>query len=117
MVEKAVHFLARSSTIEPWRWRGSREGAVKTILPLLLLALTGCDGRPGGWAAIVYPDRTDRTRFIVTPHFSMSSYCLEAAKETMNRIQVGAGGAYECGYNCQLDGDPHKMNVCEKIRK
>jgi len=90
---------------------------VRSLLPFLLLALAGCDERPGGWAAIVYPDRTDRTRFVVTPHFTMVSYCLEAAQETMKKIQVAGGGDYECGYDCALDGDPHKMNVCRKTEK
>jgi hypothetical protein len=84
---------------------------------LALIALAACDDRPGGWAAIVYPDRTDRTKFVVTPRFTSSSYCLEAAKETMTRTQVSGGGAYECGYNCELDGDPHRMNICEKYRR
>ena len=57
------------------------------LLPVLLL-LAGCDDRPGGWSAIVYPDRTDRTKFVVTPRFTMLSYCLEAAKEKMNAIQI-----------------------------
>lgn len=78
------------------------------------LSLAGCDDRPGGWAAIVYPDGTDRSKFVVTPHFTMASYCLEAAKETMEKIQTASGGDYECGYDCELDGDPHKMNVCKK---
>ncbi len=90
---------------------------MRSLLPLVFLVLAGCDDRPGGWAAIVYPDRTDRTKFVVTPHFTMVSYCLEAAKETMTKIQVKTGGDYECGYNCELDGDPHRMNVCEKIRR
>lgn len=47
----------------------------------------------------------------------MVSYCLEAAKETMKQIQINAGGDYECGYNCELNGDPHRLNVCERIRK
>ena len=86
------------------------------LLPVLLL-LAGCDDRPGGWSAIVYPDRTDRTKFVVTPRFTMLSYCLEAAKEKMNAIQINGRGDYECGYNCEEYGDPHRMNVCEKIRR
>jgi hypothetical protein len=84
---------------------------------LAAFTLAACDDRPGGWAAIVYPDKTDRTNFIVTPRFTSSSYCLEAAKETMTRIQIYGGGAYECGYDCALDGDPHRMNVCAKYRR
>ena len=74
------------------------------LLPVLLL-LAGCDDRPGGWSAIVYPDRTDRTKFVVTPRFTMLSYCLEAAKEKMNAIQINGHGDYECGYNREEYGD------------
>ncbi len=86
-------------------------------LLLVLVLLAGCDGRPGGWSAIVYPDRTDRANFVATPHFTMLSYCLEAAKEKMAAIQVDGRGDYECGYNCEEYGDPHRRNVCEKISK
>ena len=90
---------------------------MRRLLPLVFLLLAGCDDRPGGWAAIVYPDRTDRAKFVVTPHFTMVSYCLEAAKEMMTKIRVKTGGAYECGYDCELDGDPRRMTVCKKIQK
>jgi hypothetical protein len=83
---------------------------------MAVLALSGCDDRPGGWSAIVYPDRTDRTKFVVTPRFTSVSYCLENAKEKMQEIQVKGGGDFECGYNCE-GYDPHRMNVCEKYRK
>ena len=68
----------------------------------MFLVLAWCDDRPGGWAAIVYPDRTDRAKFVVTLHFTIVSYCLEAAKEKMRQIQISTGGDYECGYNCEL---------------
>ena len=90
---------------------------LRSLLLLAFLLLAGCDDRPGGWSAIVYPDRTDRTKFIVTPHFTMVSYCIESAKEKMNEIQINGGGDYECGYNCEEYGDPHRLNVCEKYRK
>lgn len=83
---------------------------------LVFLMLAGCD-KPGEWAAIVYPDRTDRTRFEVTPRFQTYSYCRDQAIERMKAIEVATGGDYECGRNCPLDGDPHKMNICEEIRK
>jgi hypothetical protein len=92
-------------------------GRVRGALFLGLLLLAGCDMRPGAWTAIVYPDRTDRTKFMATPHFTMLSYCLESAKEQMEAVQVDGGGDYECGYNCGADGDPHHMNVCEEVRK
>jgi len=47
----------------------------------------------------------------------MVSYCIESAKEKMNEIQLNGGGDYECGYNCEEYGDPHRLNVCEKYRK
>ena len=90
---------------------------MRSLLLPVLLPLAGCDDRPGGWSAIVYPDRTDRTKFIVTPRFTMLSYCLEAAKEKMNAIQINDHGDYECVYNCEEYGDPRRMNVCEKIRR
>ena len=90
---------------------------MRAALLLVLLLLAGCD-KPGEWSAIVYPDRTDRSRFDVTPRFQTLSYCREAAIERMKAIEVSVGGGdYECGRNCPLDGDPHKMNLCEETRK
>jgi hypothetical protein len=83
----------------------------------LFVILAGFDDAPGEWAAIVYPDRTDRTKFDVTPRFKTFGYCRDAAVERMNAIQTAGGGDYECGYKCDLAGDPHRMNVCEKTRK
>jgi hypothetical protein len=96
----------------------SRIGAdtMRRSLVLVLLLLAGCDDRPGAWSAIVYPDRADRSKFVVTPHFSSASYCLENAKEKMLEIQVAAGGAYECGYDCE-QYDLHRMNVCKKYSR
>jgi hypothetical protein len=31
---------------------------------VVFLLLAGCDDRPGEWCMIIYPDRTDRTRFV-----------------------------------------------------
>lgn len=44
-----------------------RAGAVSIwgVLYPVALVLAGCDDAPGEWAAIVYPDLTDRTRFDV----------------------------------------------------
>ena len=86
-------------------------------LVLVFLLLAGCDDRPGEWAAIVYPDRTNRTKFDVTARFKTFEYCREAAIERMNKIQINNGGDYECGFRCELSGDPHRMNVCEETRK
>ena len=95
---------------------GERRRRVRAALVLVLLLLAGCD-RPGDWAAIVYPDRTDRTKFDVTPRFQTFSYCRVAAIERMKAIEVATGGDYQCGYKCELSGDPHRMNVCEETRK
>ena len=84
---------------------------------LVLLLLAGCDDAPGEWSAIVYPDRTNRTHFDVTARFKTFAYCREAAIERMKAIQVGAGGDYECGFQCELSGDPHRMNICKETRK
>ena len=84
---------------------------------LVFLALAGCDDAPGEWSAIVYPDRTDRTKFEVTPRFKTLHYCLEAAIERMKAIQSKAGGDYACGFQCEMSGDPHRMNVCREIHK
>ena len=35
----------------------------------------------------------------------------------MKVIEVRSGGDYECGFRCDLSGDPHKLNVCEKKQK
>jgi len=84
---------------------------------VVFLLLTGCDDRPGEWSMIIYPDRTDRTRFVVTPRFKTFSYCRESALERMKELQIEKTGDYECGFRCELGGDPHRMNVCEETRK
>ena len=84
---------------------------------LVLLLLAGCDDAPGEWSAIVYPDRADRTHFDVTARFKTFGYCREAAIERMKAIQVAGGGDYECGFQCELSGDPHRMNICKETRK
>ena len=89
---------------------------MKGALFLVVLLLAGCD-RPGEWSAIVCPDRSDRTRFEVTPRFQTLSYCRDQAIERMKAIEVSTGGDYECGRNCPLGGDPHKMNICEETRR
>jgi hypothetical protein len=76
------------------------EDSAPAIPGFLLLA--GCDDAPGEWAAIVYPDRTDRTRFDVTPRFKTFGYCRDQAIERMKAIQVKTGGDYECGFQCEL---------------
>jgi hypothetical protein len=93
------------------------EAPVRSGLFLVLLLLAGCDDAPGEWAAIVYPDKADRTRFEVTPRFKTFSYCRDQAIERMKAIEVKSGGDYECGFQCQLGGDPHRQNVCKEIRK
>ena len=90
-------------------------GPALSLVVFLLLA--GCDDRPGEWCMIIYPDRTDRTRFVVTPRFKTFSYCRESALERMKELGIEKTGDYECGFRCQLDGDPHRMNVCEEIRQ
>jgi hypothetical protein len=45
---------------------------MRRALFLVLLLLAGCD-KPGEWSAIVYPDRSDRTRFDVTSRFQTFS--------------------------------------------
>ena len=61
------------------------------------------------------PDRPDAVE--VTPRFKTFSYCRDQAIERMKAIQVKSGGDYECGFQCELGGDPHRMNVCKEIRK
>jgi hypothetical protein len=70
------------------------------VLCPVALVLAGCDDAPGEWAAIVYPDRTDRTRSDVTSRFKTSSYCRDQAIERMKAIQIKSGGDYECGFQC-----------------
>ena len=90
----------------------------RPALPLVLFLLqAGCGDRPGEWCMIIYPNRTDRTRFVVTPRFQTFSYCRESALERMKQLGIEKTGDYECGLRCELDGDPHRMNICEEIRR
>jgi len=90
---------------------------MRAPLIIMLLLLAGCDDRPGEWSMIVYPNRADRTKFVVTPRFKTAEYCKEAAIERMNTLQLNGSGDYECGYKCDTSGDPHKMNRCVETRK
>jgi hypothetical protein len=94
---------------------GIGEARIRGPLFLVFLLLAGCDDAPGEWAAIVYPDRADRTRFDVTPRFKTFSYCRDQAIVRMKAIQIKSGGDYECGFQCELSGDPHRMNVCRRF--
>jgi len=58
---------------------GNQRSYTGMALGLAFLSLAGRDYRPGGWPAIVYQDRSDRTKFVVIPHFTIVSYCLESA--------------------------------------
>src|SRR5271169_2605883 len=95
---------------------GTGKARVRSPLFLVFLLLAGCDDAPGEWAAIVYPDRTDRTSS-VTARFKTFEYCREAAIERMKAIQINNGGGYACGFECELSGDPRRMNVWREIRK
>ncbi len=77
----------------------------------------GFNDAPGDWAMIIYPDKTDRTRFVITPRFQSFSTCRYNALEEMTAREIEATGDWECGRNCPLDGDPHKANQCEEVRK
>ncbi len=72
--------------------RPNRRGPRTGPLFLAFLLLAGCDDAPGEWAAIVYPDRTDRTQFVVTPRFKTFSYCRDQAIERMKAIEIKSGG-------------------------
>jgi hypothetical protein len=96
---------------------GIAEAWIRAPLFLAFLVLAGCDDAPGEWAAIVYPDRTNRTQFDVTARFKTFSYCRDQAIERMKAIQINSGGDYECGFQCELSGDPRRMNVCKEVRK
>jgi hypothetical protein len=87
------------------------------IVTLTFSLLVGFDDAPGEWSMIIYYNRTDRTKFIVTPRFKTFSYCRESAIEQMKELQIDKIGDYECGFRCKTNGDPHKMNVCQEIRK
>jgi hypothetical protein len=78
---------------------GTGEARMRGPLFLAFLVLAGCDDAPGEWAAIVYPDRTDRTRFDVTPRFKTFSYCRDQAIERMRAIQVKSGATMNVAFN------------------
>jgi hypothetical protein len=84
---------------------------------LALSLLAGFDDTPGEWAMIIYYNRADRTEFIVTPRFKTVSYCRQSAIERMKELRIDKTGDYECGFRCALSGDPHRMNVCQEVRK
>ena len=52
---------------------------MRSSLAVVLLLLAGCDDSPGEWAAIVYPDQTNRAKFDVTARFKTFSYCRDAS--------------------------------------
>ena len=87
-------------------------------LMLAFLLLAGCDDAPGEWAAIVYPDRTDRTRFDVTPRFKTFSYCRDQAIERMKAIEIkSAAATTSAAFDASSAAIRTAMNVCKEVRK
>ena len=84
---------------------------------MLFVLLVGFNDAPGEWSMIIYNDRTDRSRFVVTPRFQTLSYCRQSAIDRMKELGIDKTGDYECGLRCGLNGDPHRANVCEQTRK
>ena len=106
-------------------WRGLARMAfialvgagVLSAATLIFLLFVGTGDAPGEWSMIIYYDRADRSRFVVTPRFQTLSYCRQSAVDRMKELRIEKTGDYECGLRCDLNGDPHRANVCAETRK
>ena len=83
----------------------------------LFLLFVGFNDAPGEWSMIIYYDRADRTRFVVTPRFQTLAYCRQSAVDRMKELGIDKTGDYECGFRCERGGDPHRANICEEAHK
>lgn len=77
---------------------------------LLLLSCTKGDT----WSGFFYPDKNDLTVDQPLGNFSSLQECREAAILKMQSTQ-NDNADYECGLNCNLNGD--KPYICEKTKK
>jgi hypothetical protein len=83
----------------------------------LLLTLSGCDDTPGEWAAIVYPDAGDRSKYKTTYRFETLSMCRQAAKESIAALPEPAKADYRCGFQCEPDPDAPGRPVCKSSER
>jgi hypothetical protein len=92
---------------------------MKSTLVLMLLALlAGCHGdEPGQWAAIVYPDGRDRSKFETTYGFQTHTMCKRAALESIAALADPSKADYRCGHVCNPDPNAPGHPVCQSVQK
>ena len=87
------------------------------LAAVALLALAGCDDTPGEWAAIVYPDAGDRSKYNTTYRFETLSMCRQAAKESIASLPEPAKADYRCGFQCEPAPDAPGRPVCKSSQR
>ena len=88
-------------------------------LALILVGLlAGCSGdAPGEWAAIVYPDASDRSHYSTAYRFQGLAMCRRAAAESIAALPEPAKADYRCGYQCTPDPGAPGHPVCRSMTK
>ena len=88
----------------------------KRVSGVLVLLLAGCNGdAPGQWAAIVYPDGADRSKFETTYHFQSHGMCKRAAMETIQALPDPKKADYSCGFMCEPDPKAPGHPLCRSM--
>ena len=92
---------------------------MKSTLVLMLLALlTDCSGdAPGQWAAIVYPDGADPSKYETTYGFQTHATCKRAARESIAALPNPSKADYRCGHMCSPDPNAPGHPICQSVQE
>lgn len=91
---------------------------MKTVLPLLLVFLAGCDDRPRQWDAMIYlEDDSSMEPYQAIRGFKTFELCQSAAIEQLSRLPQPERekAYYDCGYMCRFDPQ-FGHTICKESR-
>lgn len=69
------------------------------------------------WEGFVYPSKDDLTNHIGIGSYKSLEDCRASAMRALAKVSSLERGDYECGLNCQPDGGPGGLKVCEDTLK
>ena len=89
-----------------------------TFALVVLILLAGCHGdEPGQWAAIVYSDSRDLSKFETTYGFQTHGMCKRAAIESIAALPDPSKADYRCGHVCNPDPNAPGHPICQSVQK